>query len=997
MDASAVPDIGGGLRDEIKMNLAGQGPLPWSLSSFGQGRYAPRLNVADPQAAASNLNALPFDLIIDGTAYEWENDIDPWAANGAAWRPHPAKGILLATVRKNGQTWNDGAGPFYGVASTPIELSGGEGYSLIDGSFGSGDAEISVGKLGTALGGAINTSVAWFPYDQGWIGGHVASADFEQGEWLRDGFHHPDLPADPADLITWTREVGVIVPPVTLSLPDVNARTDGMLFTSSIERASTNNHLTSVDPKPDGSGWEIMIRPDTETDPSFGAESALSYSFLYIPYSSTRLIGGHIRGSDASVLNGRGNYTVKRLAEGRYELVIPGKKSSDGMLILNAAGRIPGNSRYLSRSALSYEPNEANQFIIESRTNQGEPDFLLEDTDFYFAWIDFAQPLSPPGFETVIDPPTITQQPQSTNLELGSNVTLEVRADGAEPFIFQWLFEGSAIAGATEASYQITSAGLDDAGNYSVEITNGGGKVTSEQALIRVLAPPSITAQPQSTDAAVGERVSFAVAATGTPPLNIQWQKDGIDLPGATSAEFVISSISLEDAGQYRARVSNDVSEVFSSTGRLTVQAVLSPPSITEHPQSIETVAGTAVSFRVEASGTPPLQYQWQLNQQDIPGATSSSLTITNPQPSDSGEIHVVVSNDAGNVTSNAATLTVTEAPIVIDAPSIVQQPSSQSVEVGGSARFQVVATGESIQYQWQLNGIDIAGATQNALELNNVALSAAGNYRVLLTNPGGSLASAVATLTVTEAPPAGDQLTIVTQPSAQTVAPGGSVSFSVVAEGPNPITYQWQLGTFNIPGARTSSFSIDNVQQVDEGNYRVVVSDGVTTLTSNVASLTVSTAPVITQHPESQSITEGDAVVFSVTAQGQTPFSYQWQFNGINIPGARQREFSVASVQEADEGAYRVVVTDAGGSSTSNAATLSVTPRPDTPDIRITQISVSGNTLTIAWEGGPGIVLQAKASLNDPAWQDVPGTEGQSSTQQLALGLSAYFRLIQR
>ena len=997
MDASAVPDIGGGLRDEIKMNLAGQGPLPWSLTAFGQGRFAPRLNVADPQAAATKLDALPFDLIIDGTSYEWENDIDPWAANGAAWRPHPAKGILLATVRKNSQMWNDGAPLFYGVVSTPIELSGGEGYSLIDGSFGDGDAEISVGKLGPELGGAIDTSVAWFPYDQGWIGGHVASADFEQGEWIQDGFHHPELPADPADMITWSRELGIILPPVTLSLPNVNARTDGMLFTSSIERASTNNHLTSVDPKTDGSGWDIMIRPDTETDPTFAAESALSFSFLYIPYSSGNLTGGHIRGSDASVLNGRGNYTIERLAEGRYQLAIPGKKASDGMLILNAAGRIPGNTQHLSRGALSYEANASDQFIIESHTFQGGNSFPLEDTDFYFAWIDFARPLSPPGFETVIDPPTITQQPESTNLELGGGVTLRVSASGSEPFIYQWLFDGNAIAGATEASFEITNARLEDAGSYTVEITNGGGKASSEAALVRVLAPPSISSQPQSLEAAVGDSVRFSVTASGTPPLTYQWQKDGVDIPGANAAELLLNNISIADAGQYRARVNNDVSEVFSTTGRLTVQAILTQPSITQHPQSVEVQAGNAVHFQVTATGTPPLRYQWQRNQQDIPGATAATFTLTNPQPSDSGAIRVLVSNDAGSTTSNVATLSVTEAPVVIDAPTIVQQPVSQTVNIGDSVRFQVVATGESIQYQWQANGTDIPGATQSALALSGVMLSAAGNYQVRLTNPGGSITSAVATLTVQEAPPAGDSLSIVNHPQAQSVAPGDSVTFSVVAESANPISYQWQLGTFNIPGARAASFSIDQVQQVDEGNYRVIVSDGTTTLTSNAASLTVSTAPVITQHPQSQTITEGDRVEFSVSAQGQTPLSYQWQFNGSNIPGARGQQFSFNSVQKADEGNYQVVVTDAGGSTTSEAAILSVTPRPDTPTLTITQISLNGNTLTIEWAGGPGIVLQAMASLSDPNWQDVPGTEGQNSTQQLALGLSAYFRLIQR
>ena len=82
MDASGVTDFNGGLRHEIKLNIAGQGPLPWSLTGFGQGRFTPRLNVADPQAAASNLDVLPFDIIIDGSSYEWENDLDPWAPNG---------------------------------------------------------------------------------------------------------------------------------------------------------------------------------------------------------------------------------------------------------------------------------------------------------------------------------------------------------------------------------------------------------------------------------------------------------------------------------------------------------------------------------------------------------------------------------------------------------------------------------------------------------------------------------------------------------------------------------------------------------------------------------------------------------------------------------------------------------------------------------------------------------------------------------------------------
>ena len=906
MDASAVMDFNSNLRDEIRMNLAGQGPLPWSLTEFGQGRYAPRLNVADPQAAASNLDQLPFDIIIDGTAYQWENDLDPWPASGAAWRPHPARGILLASVRRNGQQWSDGEPKFYGVVSTPVENSGGEGYSMIDGSFGPGDVQVSVGKPGPTLGGSLDTSVAWFPYDQGWLGGHVASADFEQGEWLRDGLHHPDLPADPADLITWSREFGVIIPPARLQLPGVNARTDGMLFTMSIEDTTSNTRLTAADPSSDGSGWDVMIRGDNQTDHQFAEEFGLSFSFLYIPYDAINLIGGHIRGSDANVINGRGTYSIDRLAEGRYELTIPGKQGTDGMLLLGAAGRLSGSSGFVGRNFLSYEPTNNQTFVIESHFYQSQAEQPLEDTDFYFAWIDFATPIAPPGFEGAIEAPTIAQQPSSANIELGASATFTVVAQGTEPFICQWNLDGTAIDGAAEASLTIANATLASAGNYTVDVTNAGGKITSEPAVLKVLAPPQLTSEPASLDATTGDTIQFTATATGTAPLSFQWQKDGTDIPNATSPSLELQNISLSDAGQYRVRVSNEVKEVFSVSARLTVRAVLAAPTITQQPSPVDAAAGDSVTMRVVATGTAPLSYQWQRESQDLPGQTQPTLTIANAQSSDAGNYRVIVSNEAGSTTSSFAALTVST-------------------------------------------------------------------------------------------PPPASTLRIVTAPQSQVVTPGSNVTFTVVAEGVLPLSFQWRVGTFNIPGARTASFAITNVQAVDEGEYQVVVTDGTGDMVTATASLTVSSAPVIAQHPQSQTITEGNSVTFEVVAQGTPPLSYQWQYNGVNIPGARNQSFTVANVQDADAGAYAVVVADSQGQTHSQIAILTVIDRPDTPTLVIDRISITGNTLSISWAGGPGIVLQAKARLSDAVWQDVPGTDGQSSAQQLALGLSAYFRLIQR
>ena len=104
------------------------------------------------------------------------------------------------------------------------------------------------------------------------------------------------------------------------------------------------------------------------------------------------------------------------------------------------------------------------------------------------------------------------------------------------------------------------------------------------------------------------------------------------------------------------------------------VQWGQSAPSIAAHPANRTVTVGQSATFSVTANGTPPLVYQWQRNDADIPGATGASYTLPNAQPSDDGAtFRVNVSNGAGNLFSNAATLTVTanQSPVAaITAPS---------------------------------------------------------------------------------------------------------------------------------------------------------------------------------------------------------------------------------------------------------------------------------------------------------------------------------------
>src|SRR5688572_17895637 len=111
------------------------------------------------------------------------------------------------------------------------------------------------------------------------------------------------------------------------------------------------------------------------------------------------------------------------------------------------------------------------------------------------------------------------------------------------------------MAGATAANFSITSVQATDAASYLVRVSNAAGSVTSSVATVTVIGPPAITAQPVSQSVNLGAPLTLSVTATGTGPLAYQWQRNGANLPGATSANFSVSSVQATDAASYLVRV----------------------------------------------------------------------------------------------------------------------------------------------------------------------------------------------------------------------------------------------------------------------------------------------------------------------------------------------------------------------------------------------------------------------------------------------------------
>lgn len=372
----------------------GQGPIAWSCNRYNRGDFAMRLAPGDPEAALGNLNQGFIEF----------GDSSPGVPASQAWRPTPAMGITIPTARQNGPIdWGDGEGPFYPTVALSLASSG-PGYSMLDGSFGSGDLDVNTGRAGTHASSPeanFSFSLAWFPYDQGWLGGSVAGpGGAGESAWQGANTHTAGLSAG---LITWPQfppQSGIYGGQAEVRLPGVNSQADGMLFTTSSDGGSDVN-IVGVAPFEDGTGWLVTIREDSAIADPFVEEVAgagqSEFQFVYVPFDAMGLVGGHINGANGTKLNAAGEFTVARTATGTYELTIPGKTASDGTLLLQAAAYEPDAfDPVATRAFLSYGFSNG-KFVIQARKTVSDTNADLADVDFYVAWVDFAQPLAPPA------------------------------------------------------------------------------------------------------------------------------------------------------------------------------------------------------------------------------------------------------------------------------------------------------------------------------------------------------------------------------------------------------------------------------------------------------------------------------------------------------------------------------------------------------------------------------------------------------------------------
>jgi len=520
---------------------------------------------------------------------------------------------------------------------------------------------------------------------------------------------------------------------------------------------------------------------------------------------------------------------------------------------------------------------------------------------------------------------------QNGSLLEGSDIDLITTVTGAEPISYQWYYNDLPLEGAVGNTLRLAKAEVDASGDYHVEASNRLGTATSGTVALAVMPSTTVTELAGSISVYEGETIVLSVTASGRAPLTYQWSLGEVAIEGETNATLSLNNLEADAAGDYKLAISLDDRLV----GEAVISVIVPAARIVMQPVGDIVDIGGSYTFEVVAIGTEPIIYEWYHRGTLIEDAVGSLLQLKNLTADDAGGYHVRVSNETlpwgGEETSTNANLNF---PLAIT-------DLTESMLLGGTSNWQWAMEGKTINlavtalgapplaYQWSKEGVAIDGETSSTFILTNLTKVDAGDYRVKVSNTVDGEVESDTISVVVVTPKTKQHARIVLQPEGSNVLVGENVTLRVIADGTNPINYQWHYKEEPINGETNSTLSLDNVQITDSGNYYVVVSNegypwGATE-TSDTVTLTVETPPEITQLTESVTLAYGESVELSVTANGDEPLTYQWSKDSSAIDGATNKSLTLDSVSSSEAGDYTVVVTNAGGQAESDVVTVTV------------------------------------------------------------------------
>jgi hypothetical protein len=383
--------------------------------------------------------------------------------------------------------------------------------------------------------------------------------------------------------------------------------------------------------------------------------------------------------------------------------------------------------------------------------------------------------------------PIVTIPPTNKTVAVQESFVMAVKAIGAPPLGYQWLFNGAILAGVTNATFAIDQVQFSHAGNYAVVVSDAFGGTNNAEAVLTVVpAPPCVPgptnaiswwrAEGSALDQVSGNHgtlagnTTFGLGQHGQGfvfdgnadsvslgnPATLRSQDFTIEAWIQRASASIVTSSGSGTAvffgygfGGYGFGIYNDGRLYLTKVGLSNVTLTNGVTDTDWHHVAV-TKVGSAVNFYIDGIVYPAPPYD--------PGFTFTTAAAIGAR-GDNQDASFMGMIDEPTFYSRA--LTASEIQMSFDAgspgkcldlvpPTIVSPPRNTNVVLGSNMTFNVVAGGSlPITYQWRFNGTDINGATNASLVVSNVQFASMGSYSVLVANNAGSVVSSAAALNV--------------------------------------------------------------------------------------------------------------------------------------------------------------------------------------------------------------------------------------------------------